>query len=345
MKKAFAMMLSLIIALSLAVPSLAIDASFSDNRFSQIENTAESFLDNININQNISTYKPLYNLGDKLEAYLFILDGGGYLVVSYKDGHVIEFSPESLPISLGLSSSDNIYYAGPLSFCVKEGTSFTNIVTNEQFTASSDYYSIDYSPTLTTSSNYGYAVQSTSSSDPLLPNPETYISATSWYCTPTGITNLLQYYHDIYGADVYSGSVSSVTSLANTLVDDYIYNGPLHLSDAVSSHLKNWKLYSGLQSYLNRSDVDNYTAVVTYLTANNVKAQLGTYSRPVLLQIYTASIDDGYKGTDSTHIVLCYGYWETSMTTYYIVNNGWGSNGVYVCADDVPSDFEMMYLV
>ena len=178
-------------------------------------------------------------------------------------------------------------------------------------------------------------------------SPSNYVSATTangWFCTITGITNLLQYYSDNYSADVYSGNISSISGLRTALNSNgYIYNGPLKLSDAAASHTKAGNTYLGLRSYLNRTDVTNYSVTVSSLTVSRVKAQIGTYSRPVLLHIYTSSIDSS-ASTSSTHIVLCYGYWETSMTTYYIVNNGWGSNSVYVCADDVPTSFEMMYL-
>lgn len=116
--------------------------------------------------------------------------------------------------------------------------------------------------------------------------------------------------------------------------------------------------YSGLQIYLYRSDVTTFTVSTSLITEAKVKSHVRT--APVLLTIYTRGIDSS-ASSSSTHIVLCYGYQKResppvssinqdasaySTTTYYLVNNGWGSNGVYVSASDIGtgSVFRMMWL-
>lgn len=345
MKKISSFLLALVMSFVLIVPSFATQADISAERFSIIENNVDSFLENIDVHKDVCDYIPLYNFGDELEAYLFYLSDGGYIVASYKDGHIIEFSPDNLP-AITSDSITTLYYGGPFTFCVQDGEQFSNIVTGEFIDVSSNYYSVGFTSTIDAFPSINESSRTTRQT-PLLTAPSNYVSATTangWYCTITGISNLLQYYADNYSADMYSGDVSSVSELRTALnSNNYIYNGGLYLSDAATSHTKDGTTYLGLRSYLNRIDVTNYSVTVTSLTGSKVKSQIGTYSRPVLLHIYTSSIDDGAEA-NSTHIVLCYGYWETSMTTYYIVNNGWGSNGVYVCADDVPTSFEMMYL-
>ncbi len=331
---------------AIAVPALATNTE--SNRNSQIETNVNLFLDSIGISKSISSRTPLYNFGDELEAFLFSFTDGGYIVASYKDGHIVEFSPDNLPASSSVADSleeTNLYYGGPLTFCVRDGGRFTNIITGENLAVSSNYYSVAYTADIDVADSICSNIAPRQT--PLLTAPSHYVSATTangWFCTITGITNLLQYYADNYSADVYSGKVSSVSGLRSALNSDgYIYNGGLKLSAAAASHTKDGTTYLGLRNYLSRIDVTNYSVTTTSLTASKVKTQIGTYSRPVLLHIYTSSIDDS-ESANSTHIVLCYGYWEDSMTTYYIVNDSWGRNNVYVCSDDVPTSFEMMYL-
>ena len=98
----------------------------------------------------------------------------------------------------------------------------------------------------------------------------------------------------------------------------------------------------GLQNYFYRNDVSTYTATVTMHTPAKVKNNLNS-GRPVLLHINTTTLTHNPSDT-SGHIVLCYAYWETNETTYYIVNNTWGSNSVYICWEDVPTNYEMLYI-
>lgn len=311
------------------------------SRTNLLTKNVENFLLGINVDTTPETPISLYNFGNEIEALLYSLKDDGYVVVSYKDGHIIEYSPSNIPSALiSASKSQTIYYGGPFTFCTKNGNVFTNLMSGAALTVEDNYYSVDYVSTLDTKNTYVTPRQTRQT--PLLSSPTHYVAASGgWYCTITGITNLLQYYKDFYSADVYSGSVSTISGLRSALnTNKYIYNGGLFLSNAATSHNSS---YLGLRSYLSRNDVTNYYVTVTNLECYNVKAQIATYSRPVLLMIYTSSIDDDASST-STHIVLCYGYWETSYTTYYIVNDGWGNNSVYVCADDVPTTFEMLYL-
>lgn len=339
-KKILAVILTACMICCCSVTAFASEA-LSTSRTASINENVENFLSGINVDATIGTPIQLYNFGNELEALLYPLGESGYVVASYKDGHIVEYSPGSIPATLTSAAKNQaIYYGGPLTFCIKSGNEFTNLASGATFITDTDYYSVDYVSAINTQNTY--VTQQQTRQTPLLSSPTNYVSASGgWYCTITGITNLLQYYDDFYSADVYSGTVSTISGLRSALnTNNYIYNGPLYLSDAATSHESS---YLGLRSYLSRIDVTNYSVTVTDLECSNVKSQIGTYSRPVLLMIYTSSIDDDASAT-STHIVLCYGYWETSMTTYYIVNDGWGNNSVYVCADDVPTSFEMLYL-
>lgn len=346
MKKFVSTILAALMLFSVSAVALAAE-NVDNDRVAHIESNVSQFLNDIGESQSICEYIPLNNFGDELEALFFPLSEGGYVVASYKDGHVIEYSPDNLPSSpMGLSSDAEIYYGGPLSFYTKINGQFMDVVAGTIHEDNSIYYSKDYKSEIepAEAAIAGHA-QATAQSTPLLAAPSNYVSASGgWYCTITGITNLLQYYKDNFGAIVYPQGVTSISGLRTALNhNNYIYNGPLFLRKAASVHTMYNVEYLGLRSYLGRADVTTYAVMVTTITPSKVKSQIDNYSRPVLLHINTSSIDSG-AAPEATHIVFCYGYWETSMTTYFIVNNGWGSNGVYVCADDIPSSYEMLYL-
>ena len=337
----------------------------SATRISHIEDNTVLFLSESGINASLIPVCCLYNADDDIEALLYTISGGGYIVVSYKDGHVIEYSLNDLPFDIKDVNPDNrIYYGGPLFFYQKDEANncFTDLSAAENFVLPDAYpsYSLPFKNDI--------AISTVDSENTTLPQgatfslaaPVNYVAAIgNNYCTITGITNLLQYYKDRRGADVYSGSVSTASGLRSTLDSShYIYNGPLTLNDAAGVHTKNGVTCSGLQIYLYRSDVTTFTVSTSLITEAKVKSHVRT--APVLLTIYTRGIDSS-ASSSSTHIVLCYGYQEResppvssinqdasaySTTTYYLVNNGWGSNGVYVSASDIGtgSVFRMMWL-
>lgn len=187
--------------------------------------------------------------------------------------------------------------------------------------------------------------------EPNNPTPINFVSTTSDYlCVITAVTNLLQYYRDFMNADVYAEKVNSVSSLRQYLDqggpdNGYVYNGGTYLKLIVGRHNYDGHIRSGLQAYFNRSDVDTYTVNATNrgkTTINDVKMQLNTYARPVVLGINTSAIKpDSITG----HAVLAYSYAETSLTTYFITNDGWGSNYCFICADDILLNWlDMLYL-
>ena len=344
MKKMISLLLALIMCCSFTATIFASN-ELSTDRLQNIGKNVEAFLANVNVRKEIKSSTYLYNYSDEIEALFYQLSGGGYVVASYKDGHIIEYSPDNLPtLPNNASKRQKIFYGGPMLFCAETNDGLKNIVTGELIDKDTNSYSIEYKDVIPSLSFDTISPTNQTRETPLLSTPVNYVSATTsngWFCTITGIVNLLQYYHDFFSADVYSGNVSTIYGMRTALNSNgYIYNGYLYLSDAATTHTEGGTTYYGLRSYLSRNDVTNYYVTDTTITCAKVKSQIGTYSRPVLLMINTSSISNN----SGTHIVLCYGYWETSMTTYYIVNNGWGSNSVYVCADDVPTNYEMLYL-
>lgn len=299
-------LISLLVSLCLVLVSVFNVYASSQIKTTRI-NAIEANVADIRVNKNVDSFVLMKNFSGETEAVYFSLSDGGYVVASYKDGHVIEYSPQEFSGLIEVIDEQTIYYGGPHLFCTKNGMEFYDLLSEISFTATDDFYN----------------------------------------------------------ADVYSGSVSTVSGLRSALnTNRYILNDALWLSDAIDLHCEDIyectaacdcsrpcnctascacaNLYAGLNSYFDRTDVSDYIAIVSSSICSDIKQLLGG-SYPLLLTINTSSIDPG--DLESKHTVFCYGYWETSMTTYYIVNDGWGHNSVYICADDVPSDYEIMFLI
>lgn len=341
MKKILSHVIAVIIIISAFTPLVSAQNVYSVKRSASIMENVRAFLDCVDDRKEIVSSVNLFNPSDTIEAIFYQLSYSGYIVASYKDGHIIEYSPDDLSESLvEISKTQRLYYGGVLLFCVKFNDKYQDIITDEIIDGSG-FYSIDYCDTVP-ELHFGTAFNN-QTRDAVLSPPINYGSASGgYYCTITGIANLLQYYKDYFNADVYSGNVTNYTGMRSALCNDhYVYNGPLYLSNAVSNHVRNFVFYNGLYSYLHRNDVTNYYVSIHGASLSNVVQRIGTYARPVLLTINTSSLNSQESGM---HIVLCYGYWETSTTTYYIVNDTWGHNSVYICADDVPSGYELLEL-
>lgn len=327
----------------------AVDADFT--RMSAVTDNATAFLNSTCYENTLNTPVPMYNLNEEIEALYYPLQPAGYLIASYKDGHVIEFSPEGQRFT---DTSGKLYYNGIMEYYKAiDDEQLVQALSNDKVnkgnlqnvfneTALKQIPSYDYQPSIST---YG-----------LEPNNPTPIAAncvrttTEYHCAITAVTNLLQYYHDFKGADVYASDVNSATSLRKFLAEGgpnkgYVYTGDMYIGTVATNHNYGGKVCSGLQSYFRRTDVDTYTANafgLGKLSINDIKTQLNSYARPVVLGINTSAV--GSTGT-GRHAVLAYTYMETSDTTYFIVNDSWGNNHVHVCAEDIiTSSLEALYL-
>ena len=338
--------ISLLVAMSFMCNGQINKASASvDYRMDRIDTNVRSFLQSIGACVEIETKFPLNNCAGILEALYYPLPNDGYVIASYKDGHIIEYSPtDILNVSNLICSGEDIIYGGPNTFYQRNAGSFKDLLSEEEVFVDSDYYSLDFVENIPLTD-----VVSASDRIPqqralyTLSAPTNYvIAAGGWFCTITGIANLLQYYKDFFSADTYAETTISVSGLRSYFnTHGYIYNGGLSLNDAANAHTRSSVTYSGLRSYLLRNDVTHYGVTVTNVSVMSPITLVSSYSRPSLLTINTSSISSGSTGT---HIVLCYGYQQTASSSYYVVNNGWGSNFVLINTADVPSYYEVLYL-
>ena len=283
----------------------------------------------------------MYNLNNEVEALYFRLEPTGYVIVSYGDGHVVEYSPNAERNIAGFAGK--VYYVGPLEYYIASGDDFTHIVMSE--TVQRTDFTMTYHVTRVANDQLRVEYRHAERVNASVSTPVHYVSATTangYYCTITAISNLLQWYADFKSADMYAFDFSNITELREGLdYYGYIYNGALDLDDVKGNHWGDGTLHHGLQSYFNRSDVDDYEVVSADTLLAQVKNQIQIYRRPVLLTIDTVLLEPDVAGR---HAVMAYAYENIGSTTYYYVNDGWGSNGVELCCDDIPTSYPMLYI-
>lgn len=348
MKSAIKKIISLLTVFSCLSCSIVYSGAVSENvtqdRDRIVYRNAEAFLDGVVKQGNIEETIYLYDLSEEIVAVYCSLQPYGYIIIDYKDGHVIEYSSDFQPLS---DSGEHYYYMGPQEIYKKVLTGYQNVISNDIIEFSSFVpvklsYASDMTGAIT---DYSMTYASTANSPSYIgtPKPPFICSNTSnKYCVITAISNALQWLKDYRGRNVYADGVTSIHELCSYLHDNRYVCGLCGLTwvQATSYHRHEDELYSGLSTYLKRSDVGTVNFQIAASSPQNVKTQIRN-QRPVLI-ILPTSLIISEKGD---HAVFIYGYQETANTTYYILNDSYGNNNVYVCCDDVPVTSEgIMYL-
>lgn len=349
MKKIFFLFLSCALALSICPAAMALDNTvvMNSERVSATMNNAEAFLNAVGSEHTLEKPVPMYNFNEDIEVLYFPLLPTGYLVASYKDGHVIEFSAEGNPITTE-NVSNKLYYNGIMEYYEQTDNGNLLHAVTDNIVARDRFQEVFDMPALTNIPVLDYqapvAAYGVDSENPVPINYVSYVEK-RFTCPIVGVTNLLQYYHDFKNADVYpdNQNVTSVLSLRDFLkVNNYVPSTVgEYLSWIAIPHFKGGVKYLGLNTYFNRDDVDSYKINAPSASVHEVKTQLKVYERPVLLDINNKVLTG--EETTSRHIVMAYNYWETANTTYFILNDGYGKNGVFICADDMEQSFEILY--
>ena len=275
---------------------------------------------------------PLFDADDEIIAYCYEFDNA-YMIVDLV-GNVLEHSPDTN--SVYYNSNDTAYYGGPLLYFDKVGDNFVDINSNE---AVADFecaevvnelpsYAIskmnvvdEYDVQVASTSVYQYVVEEISGELRELD------CNTDGTCGPVAVAIMLLYYDD-YVSDNY--------------VDDFFSSSPEALHDMlVSTYYPELgtdydSLPEGINSYFENKNIDNGATVVTNGFDNYIYPKIKYSSRPVILGLY-----DAYPSEPDpspwciNHWVIVHGisdYYYSGDFCYreYIVNNGWGSNDIYI---------------
>lgn len=282
--------------------------------------------------QVIGDATPLYTVDEEVIAYYHALQPKGYLICDVS-GNIIEGSFENninLPEQM-------IYYLGPMNLCVKNLDSFEDIKSGNLYEASvveesSELFADKINSVASVDRSIGLNARSVNprsvAYNTVNGTLRTYDYNPTGICGSTAAAILLMYYDDYVDGGMVSSSYTSSTgqSLIRLLVPHIETDGEgngSETADVVSG--LNWYLswVGKSSSYTARSyvwvDYDDYMDLID----DDTPAIIGLYSHP----------------TYGNHWVVGYGYEkyirQDRSYCYYILNDGWGSNAVFILSDYV----------
>lgn len=331
MKKKIIFILSLVMLISVLSPAMALE-SVKEDRICTIQERAQGIVENSNTI--IGNVIPLFNLSDTIEALCFQLKPTGYIIISYKNGNLIEYSLEApCPYARG---NKNIYN-GPFQYFVEVYGMIEHTITKEKYLKQDVIKALDepYIATLPTK-NLTRRTRSWVQNGITGSLTTSIKTQQGYYCVPTAVAIVLRYL----------GAYPAGHSDARSYLKDnfYVADMPQWLTETKNGVQSGIWTYTGLQSYFNSGVVTQRTVNVVGYTYSRLNTQVVTNKRPVILEIPTELVDTSKTGY---HAVTAYaiGYsTDNPNETEICVNDGWGHNGVNIIASYMPTSYDMMYL-
>lgn len=239
----------------------------------------------------------------------------GYIVYDSLTSSITEASPTSLKFKNEIATED-IYYTGPLSYYKIEDNNYYNLITNQttkkevlnnQFIELNNNLDTINKVILRGNSEYSISISGS------IPN---YSYNPNGICGSTAAAMWLRYM-DIYKSNNYVPSYlesSNGISLIKYLTP-YI-DGSVPGSTATD-------LLHGLQEYINQQGINKQLSLYSW-NASKFKQAI-SQNIPVLLDL-------DKEPTYNEHWVVASGYYvyQSPGISFVIVNDGWGSTGVYI---------------
>lgn len=326
MKKAVSTILAIVMLLTLSLPPVyATDADL----MSGAQQVAENKLSAHGTFTFLSA-EPLYNTELELEAACFSFSPCGYVIVNLNDYSVPEFSPSNgSPYESITDSAAQCVYVGPLNYyeyTAEDG--FVNLTTGASVAA--DEF------------NYGYAVEPDASqrASALLPNIQTrgstvqvftnYLPVTwdsSYYCGLDGCAIILKYLDAHHESTLLSSSMDGNIVLQKYLLDNkYIPD-----TGTSSTQLVNGTgTYTGLNDFFSDRGSSFRASRSVYSASSSIAAIRASLSADVPVLIGTDPASDWDYGD---HWVIIYGF-DIDTEVYFVINDGFGNNGIHVTVED-----------
>jgi hypothetical protein len=292
---------------------------------------AEAFLRTVGDSSSLSTPVSLYSVSGGLEAVCFVLSPSGYLIVNVHDGTVPEYSPTA-PVPVPQDGRSVLVYNGPLEYYEQSRGVYAHTVTGLQVTAEQlveRYNHTGYAPEPAANAVPGYNAP-TSTATYLSGSLSTFVATTMYLCPTNAAAILLDYYQRTYGGNYLPSGYTTKNQICN-LLNTGLYVAPcgLTMDQLDSEHYYNGNLYLGLGYYL-WSSVSKTTNVETY-SFTPVKTRINQ-GKPIILAVQGPLLPDLDVGEG--HAIVVHGYFNASSLTnsFLIVNNGWGSNNIWIYA-------------
>lgn len=280
---------------------------------------------------------PLYGANHGIIGYCLDFDNS-YLIYDIS-GNVIEFSSEfNSPF---FEFEGVAYYGGPLLYCEKVNDNFVNLVTHENITvdsfsqiesqrANSSDESLSMKNSIRTmSATPTYTEQNVRTTG----TPRALDCNVNGTCSQVACAIMLVYYHDYistkYTTDFFA---SYPEALHDFLISKYLkyYDG---------SYGQSYKdIKSGIDQYFKDNNIANsvnYTIFEDVYAYSYYKNSL--CNQPLILGLYENEESSSYWSMD--HWVVEYGYKDIladgkRVSRYYLINDGYGRNGVYMLYDE-----------
>ncbi len=324
-KKILSIALSLIMVIGFSSQVFA-DSQDMEYKLKDVElakTRAEIFLKNVGRTSQLKDEVLLENLNGEYEAVAFTLGEKGYIIVNLKDMTIPELSFENPNPYLNI---ENPVYNGTLGYYSKKGNEFVSLKDNvsvgmEQF---NKVYSKEE---ISNKKELVQGLEDSSKEQLRHVNIERYINGSlkTWYisgghCGSIACAICMRYYDDYVSTKYVASNQTDEDSLIS-LMQQYVGAGGTSTSDLVD----------GLNEYFDDRNVYNTTYSKSYFSFNTIKNKINK-SRPVI-------IDTDSHPTYGEHWIIAHGYFASKVDgDYVIVNDGWGSNNVWLNIDSGDLD-------
>ena len=276
---------------------------------------AVNFLGNITTNKiDLSSEKIGKNLYGEDEVIIYDINSTGYNIVNLKEYSIPELSLES---ENPFKNVEFPIYNGTLQYFYEDCGTIKDVYSGIELIQSSviNYYC----KTKTNFSSINLNAKS--------PIVERYITGSlkTWYisggnCGSIAAAICMRYYYDYVDSNYVPSGYTSSNNLIS-LMQTYVGVGGTTYNDMVS----------GLNSYFYNYGLTNSSTSNIPFSFSDVKASIIS-SRPIIVGTLNHPVY-------SNHWVIAHGYLESKVDgNYLIINNGWGSNNVWIEPNSLTLD-------
>ena len=320
-----------VIILVLLIPSLAFYCLADENPLTI--QTGAQFVADSQISSfgtyELQSVSPLYNINSDLEALCFNYSPSGYVIVNVNDFSIPEFSPSSTtPFPYSDSANSSYVYNGPLNYFSYDNIKYTNLTSGNCYIYEDfvQVYSIDFNSQSQEKALFsnrltrGSSVEVTTSYLPV-----TWTS--SAYCGVDACAIILKYLHDHKDYDLLATDYNECNELHSFLISACVIpDTGTDANDLVAGCTVGLTRYVGLNRFFEYRESSIRASSSTYSFSLHSDIQSAIWSDyPMIIGTDPAS-DWSYDD----HWVIVYGYYGSTYIDYFIINDGWGRNGIYV---------------
>lgn len=317
------MLISTILFSSFSVFAEEYEAKYptEDVNFAKIR--AEIFLKDLGKPTTLGNGVLLENLNGSYEAVSFSMAGNGYIIVNIKDLTIPELSFESPNPYLNVK---NPVYNGILSYYSRVGDQLVSLKDNTMC-ETNQFNEIYSKENILNKENLVRSLENSLQNQLRHVNIERYIDSSlrKWYisgghCGSIASAICMRYYHDYVNRNYVPNGSTSESDLIS-LMQQYVGSGGTSTDDLVN----------GLNRYFSNRNINNSTLSTSSFSFGTIRNKINN-SRPVI-------IDTDGDLTYGEHWIIAHGYFTSPVDgDYVIVNNGWGSNNVWLNTDSGTLD-------